>query len=82
MGGLGQAGATVKEQEARLTSVPRLICSVFQADVLMSDGDGQVEPIWLPQAIQSCFFFQLPIYVINHLNESPFSKSTGIFKSF
>lgn len=82
MGGLGQADATVKEQESRLTSVPGLICSVFQAEVLMSDGDGHLEPIWLPLAIQSCFFFQLPVYVINNLNESPFLKSTGIFKSF
>ncbi len=43
--GLGQADITVKEQEARLTSVPRLICSMGAASgrVLMSDGDGQVE---------------------------------------
>lgn len=70
----------MKDQDATLTSVPRLICPVLEAEVLMSDGDGPIEPVGLPGV---CFFFcQLSVYVVNNLNESPFPKSTGIFKSF
>lgn len=58
--GLGQADITRREQEARLTSVPRLSCSV---DAVPGRGpgqvpcDGQVERILLPLAILVCLFF-------------------------
>lgn len=45
----------------------------------MSDGDGQVELIWLLLAIPACVFFKLPICVISDLNQIPFPESTMIF---
>lgn len=52
-------GGGGRGQEVRLTSVPRLICSMgrsvelFQAELKASDGDGQVQ-LSLPARIRLC----------------------------
>lgn len=61
--------------------MPRLICTVFRAEVLMSDADGKVEPIWLPLPILSWFFS--PNDVINDSNwKSLHWIGRGLWKPF